>query len=147
MSRPRVRPGDDVAHLRQHAVDLAHVPAHQHVRQPRGRRQLLDVVLRRLRDAVDGIERQRRRHEQLGGVGRHRDELARRNGGQLGARLVLPQQVAADQPRVGLADLDKRLPRAVMDDGGDIDAAIGHAVTKDGKVNHGSIVTTSATET
>ena len=66
----------------------------------------------------------------------HRDELARRNGGQLGAGLVLSQQVAPDQPRVGLADLDKRLPRAVMDDGGHIDAAIGHAVTKNWKVNH-----------
>ena len=127
---------DHRAHLRQHAVDLAHVPPDQHMRHPRGGRQLLDVLLRRLRDPIDGIEWQRRRQEQLRGLRGHRDELARRNGGQFRARLVLSKQVAPDQPRVGLTDLDKRLPRAVMDDGGHIDAAIGHAVTKNRKMHH-----------
>ena len=81
---------------------------------------------------MERVEWQGRRHEQLGSLGRHSDELARRNCSQFSARLVLPQQVAANQPGVGLADQDKRLPGAVMNDGRDIDAAIGHAVTKDG---------------
>ena len=38
-------------------MNLLHVAADQHVREPRRGRQLLDVLLRRLRDAVDRCER------------------------------------------------------------------------------------------
>jgi len=85
---------------------------------------------------MERIEWQGRCHEQLGGLGRHGDELARRNCRQFSTRLVLPQQVAANQPGIGLADQDKRLPGPVMDDGCHIDAAIGHTVTKNRKMNH-----------
>ena len=45
--------------LRQHAADLVHVAAHQDVRHAGGGGQLADVVVRRLRDAGERIERQR----------------------------------------------------------------------------------------
>jgi hypothetical protein len=117
-------------------VNLHHVAANQHVGQSRRGRDLVDVVLRRLHDAVNRVERQRAVEERVGRRRGPRQQLARRHGSEFGAHRVLPQQIATDEPGIGLTHPHERLPRAVMHDRGDVHAAIRYAVTKDGKMNH-----------
>src|SRR5205085_12119067 len=90
-------------------------------------------------DAGERIEGQRRLEEQLRGALRHRHQLAERQLRQSRPRAGLIEQIAADQPQVGLADLGDRLPRPVMNGRGDIEALVRLALPQDRQMGHAAV--------
>lgn len=123
-------------HLCQDVGDLPHVPPHEHVRHPRRRGELPDVVIRRLRLVAD---RERLPLEEVSRARAQREQLPDRDGRQRAPRRVLRRrsQISPNQAGVRLADLDERLASPMMRDAHEIEAAVWNAVTKDGQVEHG----------
>jgi hypothetical protein len=119
-------------------VDLAHVAPHHHVRHPGRRRELTHVVVRRLLDAAERIERQRVVDEELGRALRHRDQLRERHARERRMMRRLLHQIAADEPEVRLTHLGDRLARLVVHRTRHVEALVGTTETEDWKMDHGS---------
>ena len=126
-------PGEDALQLHEHGADLLHVAAHEDVRKAGRRRELVDVVLRRLGLVAHG---QGLGGEGVGGAAAQGQQILDGEGRERGAHRSLRflEQVAPHEPRVGLAHLGHRLPRAEVRHGGDVDAPIGTAAAQDGEV-------------
>jgi len=134
-SSPRVNPLDvaDVGHDRRHAL---HVAPHHGVRHPCGCRELLDVVVGALAGLAERqgvVEENRRRGS------RHFDQSRRRYRQQGLTHGVLLQQIAADQARVRVADLDKGLAGGAMRRVSEIEAPVGVASSQERNVKHAPV--------
>ena len=132
---PARQPAQHGAHLAHHAGHALHVAAHQRMRHPGRRRQLQDVVVRRL---LAASERQRVVEKMISRLRAHVDQRVERQSRELFAcrRQPLGTEIAANQAGVGLTDLDERLARTVVRHADHVEALIGDALPEDGEVKH-----------
>ena len=114
-------------------MNFFHVLANERVWKPSGGRNLLYIIFRRLRVVPDGkpvVD------EVIGGLDRNLQQLCRRERGKRIAAGSLIEQVAANQPAVGLTDFNERLARAMVRKSRDIQTLISFAFSKQRYMYH-----------
>ncbi len=127
------QPGEHRLEVVQHVVDLRHVGPRQRLWHSGGRRQLTDVVVRRLRVVA---QRQLAVAELLSRGTADRQQVLDRQLAEIALRLAHPCQIAPDQPGVRLAHLGHRLARRDVVETLDGEAAVRPAAPQNGQMEH-----------
>src|SRR2546422_503922 len=124
---------EHVVRFCQHALNLAHVLARQHMRHSRGRRDLADISFRHL---LVVSERQRSGEKMAGSSCTDLDKFRGGKRGKLSPARFLISEIAPNQAAVGLADLNEQLARLVVWHARDIQAFVSLTLAEYGNVNH-----------
>jgi len=130
------QPSQNVRDILHDRHDALHVAADHHMRHAGCRRQLANVVVGRL---LGVTQRQRVVNKVVRRLFCHLHQTGDGNRQQGGAHGVLRQQVATNQPRIGLADFGKRFASRVMNDRRHVDAAVADTAANQGDVDHAQL--------